>query len=77
MGQALHGQASEKGLARPAFSHYPTLMANYPLKVRHKDAQGNWAATVFADTPEQVRSYLIDWRAAGFTEFDIEDVTLA
>jgi hypothetical protein len=48
-------------------------MANFPLLVRYKGADGKWSARVHADTAEQARGFLAQWRKQGFTEFDIED----
>jgi hypothetical protein len=50
-------------------------MANFPLLLRFKCADGSYGARAHADTTEQACGFLAQWRAQGFTEFDIEDAT--
>lgn len=50
-------------------------MAVFPLLLRYKAPDGSFGARVHADTLEQARGFLAQWRDQGFTDFDIEDAT--
>ncbi len=48
-------------------------MLNFPLLLRFKPAGGGYSPWVHADTVEQARGFLLQWRQEGYKEFDIED----
>jgi len=48
-------------------------MANFPILVRYKGPDGNWSARVHADTADQAKGFIQQWKEQGHTEFDGED----
>jgi hypothetical protein len=50
-------------------------MADFPLKLKCKNPDGSVGPQVYADTVDQARGFLAQWRGQGFTEFVIEDAT--
>jgi hypothetical protein len=48
-------------------------MADFPLKLRYKRADGTVGSGVLADDLQQARGFLAQWRQEHFTEFMIED----
>jgi hypothetical protein len=50
-------------------------MADFPLLLRYKNPNGSVGPQVHADTLEQARGFLVQWREQGFSQFVIEDAT--
>jgi hypothetical protein len=45
----------------------------FPIMTRYKQADGRWSAQSHADTLEQARDHVRQYRQNGYTEIDIVD----
>lgn len=50
------------------------MMAEFPLTMRYRKADGSFGPAAIADDMEKARDFLAQWRHAGYIGFVVEDV---